>query len=196
MPEQLTWFVVHAVVLYAKVLHRPYFSFTGPFELPLQIMIPQIRQFIFLVFVGSEICKRRKMLFISTQSLIVRLSTRVWEPRQLAAKNIELVIERLRVRIPAGAAEEYFSSPELTFCADSYSVPVPPLVTAVARKRPMSFCQKCWWQVTPKHTHTLDPTKSEWADYAAVQAQCGNLSGNELTRNSSGKHSATVVSAR
>ena len=26
----------------------------------------------------------------------------------------------------------------------------------------------------------------EWADYAAVQAECGNLSGNELTRDSSG----------
>ena len=31
------------------------------------------------------------------------------------------MIERLRVRIPAGAAGE-FSSPELTLCADSYSV--------------------------------------------------------------------------
>ena len=59
-------------------------------------------------------------------------------------------------------------------------------VTAVARKRLRSFCQKCRWQVTPKHAYTFDPTKSEWADYAAVQAQCGNLSGNELTRNSSG----------
>ena len=58
-----------------------------------------------------------------------------------------------------------------------------PLVTAVARKRPRSFCQKCRWQVTCKHAYTLDPTKSEWADYAAVQAKCGNLSGNELTRN-------------
>ena len=28
--------------------------------------------------------------------------------------------------------------------------------------------------------------KSEWADYAALQATCGNLSGNKLTRNSSG----------
>ena len=35
------------------------------------------------------------------------------------------------------------------------------------------------------HVTTPDPTKSEWADYAAVQAECGNLSGNELTRNSS-----------
>ena len=26
----------------------------------------------------------------------------------------------------------------------------------------------------------------EWADYAAIQAECGNLAGNELTRNSSG----------
>ena len=36
-----------------------------------------------------------------------------------------LVIERLRVRIPAGAAGK-FSSLEFTLCADSYSVSVPP----------------------------------------------------------------------
>ena len=59
-------------------------------------------------------------------------------------------------------------------------------VTAVARKRPRSFCQKFRWQATPKHAYTFDPSKSEWADYAAVQADRGNLSGNELTRNSSG----------
>ena len=57
---------------------------------------------------------------------------------------------------------------------------------AVACKRPRSFYQKCRWQVTPKHAYALDPTKTEWADYAAVQAQCGNLSGDELTRNLSG----------
>ena len=45
-----------------------------------------------------------------------------------------------------------------------------PHVTAVACRRPWSFCQKCRWQVTPKHTYTLNPTKSEWADCAAVQA--------------------------
>ena len=45
-----------------------------------------------------------------------------------------------------------------------------PRVTAVARKTPRSVCQKCRWQVTPKHAYSLDPTKSEWADYAAVQA--------------------------
>ena len=39
---------------------------------------------------------------------------------------------------------------------------------------------------TPKHAYTLEQTKSEWADYAAVQASWGSLSGNELTRNSSG----------
>ena len=43
-------------------------------------------------------------------------------------------------------------------------------VTAVARKRPRPFCQKCRWQVTPKYANTFDPMKSEWADYAAVQA--------------------------
>ena len=37
------------------------------------------------------------------------------------------MIDRLRVRIPAGAAGE-FSPPESTLCADSHSVSVPPLV--------------------------------------------------------------------
>ena len=48
-----------------------------------------------------------------------------------------------------------------------------------------SFCQKCRWQATPKHAHTLDPTKLdlEWADYVAVQAECGNQYGNKLTCN-------------
>ena len=86
------------------------------------------------------------------------------------------MIKRLRVRIPAGAARD-FPSPASTLCADSYSVSTPPI--------PWSFCQKFWWQVTPKHAYTLEPTKSEWADYAAVQAECENLSGNELTRKSS-----------
>ena len=48
--------------------------------------------------------------------------------------------------------------------------PFLPHVTTVANKRPRSFCQKWGWHITPKHTYTLDPTKSEWADYAAVQA--------------------------
>ena len=45
---------------------------------------------------------------------------------------------------------------------------------------------KCRWQVIPEHAYSLDPSKSEWANYAAVQAECANLSGNELTLNSSG----------
>ena len=64
--------------------------------------------------------------------------------------------------------------------------PFHPRVTEVARKKPRSFWQKCGWQVTPKHPYALDPTKSDWADDAAVQAHRGNLSGNELTRNLSG----------
>ena len=87
----------------------------------------------------------------------------------MLVESAGLVIERFRVRIPARTAGE-FSSPGLTLCADSYSVSVPPRVTAVARKRPRSFGEKCRWQFTPKHAYTLDPTKSEWADYAAVQA--------------------------
>ena len=64
--------------------------------------------------------------------------------------------------------------------------PFHPRVVTVARKRPRSFCKKCRWQFTPKHACTRNPPKSEWADYAAVQVECRNLSGNELTRNSLG----------
>ena len=59
------------------------------------------------------------------------------------------MIKRLWVRIPAGVAGE-LSSPGSTSCADCYfgirSTPV------LARKRSRSFCQKCRWQVTGKHT--------------------------------------------
>ena len=37
-------------------------------------------------------------------------------------------------------------------------------------KDPGHSAKMCRWQVTPKHTYTLDPTKSEWVDYATVQA--------------------------
>ena len=57
--------------------------------------------------------------------------------------------------------------------------PFHPRVTAVARKRSWSFR----WQVTSKHTYTLDPTKLELADYTVVQALCESLSGNELINN-------------
>ena len=85
------------------------------------------------------------------------------------------MIGRLRVQVPAGAAGN-FSSPELTLCTDSFfGCPFHSHVTAVACKRPLSFCQKCRWQVRSKPLYTFDPMKSEWADYAAVQAYCGNL---------------------
>ena len=48
--------------------------------------------------------------------------------------------------------------------------PFHPRVTAVARKRPRLFCQKCRWRLHLNTLNTLDPTKSEWADYTAVQA--------------------------
>ena len=95
------------------------------------------------------------------------------------------MIERLRVRIPAGAAGKFLLQSH-SCVLTPIRCPFHPRVTAVARKTPRSFCQKCRWQVTPKHAHTLGPPKSEWADYAAVQAECGNPSGKELTRNSPG----------
>ena len=65
------------------------------------------------------------------------------------------MIKRLWVRIPAGVAGE-FSSPGSIFCADScFGILFHPHVTAVARKRSWSFCQKYRWQVTAKHIHLM-----------------------------------------
>ena len=92
----------------------------------------------------------------------------------MAVRDCLLVERRTRDRKVASSnpgrseAAGEFSSPDLTLCADSYSVFVPPRATAVARKRPQSFCQRCRWQVTPKQVHSLDPSKSEW-DNNAVQ---------------------------
>ena len=95
------------------------------------------------------------------------------------------MIERLRVRIPAGGVESFLLQSQLCVLT-LIRCPVHPRDTAVARERLRSFCQKCRWQVTLKRTYTIDPTKSEWADYAAIQAECENLLKNKLTRNSSG----------
>ena len=79
-----------------------------------------------------------------------------------------LVIERLRVRTPAGAAGE-FSSLELFSVRARTRCPFHPRVIAVARKRLRSFREKCRWQDTPKHAYTPDSPKSVGADYA-IQA--------------------------
>ena len=57
-----------------------------------------------------------------------------------------------------------------------------PHVTAVAHKRPDHSAKSADGKL---HLNTHTPL-TEWADYAAVQAECGNLSGKELTHNSSG----------
>ena len=72
-------------------------------------------------------------------------------------------------------------------CADSYSVSVPPPVLPQWQVKTPVILQKLWVAGYTKHAPppTLDPSKSEWADYATVQEECGNLSGNEFTCNSS-----------
>ena len=80
------------------------------------------------------------------------------------------MIERLRVRVPAGAAGE-FSPPVLTFCTDSYSVSVPPPVfTQWHIKDPGHSATSAGGRLHLKAVYTLDPKESEWAGYAAGQA--------------------------
>ena len=46
------------------------------------------------------------------------------------------VIKRLQVQVLAGVVGEFYSK-ELTFCADSHAVSIPPSVTALSSDDPM-----------------------------------------------------------
>ena len=94
-----------------------------------------------------------------------------------------LVIERSRVRIPAGTAGEFFS-PELTLCADSNSVSVPPPCYHSGTLRTPVILPKVQWQVTPKHAYSLYSTMSrhsvgtypETSSHATCQVTFGQSS--------------------
>ena len=70
--------------------------------------------------------------------------------------------------------------------------PFHPRVTAVARKRPRSFCQKCRWQVIPKHAYTLDRVGWLCRCPSIVWEPIRKRAHTQLVR----KHSFTVDSAR
>ena len=56
---------------------------------------------------------------------------------------------------PCGSGGRIFFSSVNFLCWLLFRYPFHPRVTAVARKRPLSFCQKRRWQVTAKHAYTL-----------------------------------------
>ena len=94
------------------------------------------------------------------------------------------MIERLRVRFPAGAAGE-FSSPELTLCADSYSVSAPPPCYRMARKRP-GHSDKSAGGRLHLNTHTPLTHRSRSGLIMPLSRHIAGTYGNELTRKSTG----------
>ena len=56
---------------------------------------------------------------------------------------------------PCWSGGKIFFSRVDFLCWLLFRYPFHPCVTAVARKRSWSFCQKCRWQVTAKHAYTL-----------------------------------------
>ena len=95
------------------------------------------------------------------------------------------MIERFRVRIPAGAAGE-FSSPDLTFCADSYLVSVQLAMLPQWHIKDAGYSAKIASDRFDLNTHTPLNLRGRSGLTAAVQALLGNLSLYGLTRNSSG----------
>ena len=63
-----------------------------------------------------------------------------------------LLTERSQVRVRAGVAGEFYSLGS-TFCADSFVSICSTLMLLQQNVKNQSFCQKCRWQVTAKHTY-------------------------------------------
>ena len=72
-------------------------------------------------------------------------------------QNVQILIFKEESIIHFRSSEEIFFS-KVNFLFRLIQCLSQPRVTAVARKRPRSFCQKSRWQDTPKHAHTLDAT--------------------------------------
>ena len=102
------------------------------------------------------------------------------------------MIERLRVQILAGVMGKCSSS-EVTLLTLIWRL-LHPVLLQWHIKDPGKSDKKCWWQVTPKHSYTLDQTKSKWADHA-VLAECGNLLGKQTHMQLIREYLATVISA-
>ena len=84
--------------------------------------------------------------------------------------------------MPAGAAVD-FPSLELTLCVDLFGVRSTPVLSQWHVKDPGHSAQSAGGGLL--HAYTLDPTKSEQAECAAIQALRGSLPGKKLTCNSS-----------
>ena len=102
------------------------------------------------------------------------------------------MIERLRVRTPAGATEEFFLQSQLCVLTLIWC-PFHPCVTEVARKRRRPFCQKCRWQV---NLNSQTPLPNEvgvgWLCPGILWKPFRKRLHTYLVR----EHSAAVVSAR
>ena len=62
------------------------------------------------------------------------------------------------------------SSQELTLCANSYSVSVPPPCYRSGTQKITVILPKVQVASYPNYAYTLDLAKSEWADYTATLA--------------------------
>ena len=98
--------------------------------------------------------------------------------------------ERLRVRIPAGVAEE-FSSLESTLCADSFGVRFTPVLPQGHLKDPDHYAKSAGGRLH-LNTHTLLTRRSRSGLTVPLSEPIQKRAHTQLVR----EHSATVVTAR
>ena len=94
------------------------------------------------------------------------------------------MIERLRVRIPAGAVGG-FSSPDLTFCADSFGVRSTPVLPQWHVRDPGHSAKSASGRLN-LNTHTPFTQQNRSGLTTLSGHSVGTFQRNELTRNSSG----------
>ena len=110
------------------------------------------RQFDAVLFVLSECLSVACLLYVRCVSILLFVTRGAgmarWLQRQTRDRNVA-------GSSPGGSGERIFFSRVNFLCWILFRYPFQPRVTAVARKRPRSLCQKGGWQVTVKHTCIL-----------------------------------------
>ena len=109
--------------------------------LMLLLMIDGVEPFTLSAFACGWLCRWRCFYFMwAGRAQWLERQTRDWK---VTGSN------------PCRSGGRIFFSMVDFLCWLLFRYPFHPRVTAVAHKRPRSFCQKWRWQVTAKHAHTL-----------------------------------------
>ena len=112
---------------------------------------------LYIIIIGSVHYQHRRCTTSTSKStwLTINAGSIGWRNSHLPRGGESSVVRARDSWLKGRGFESLPERWESFLCWLLFRYPFHSRVTAVARKRPRSFCQKCRWQVTAKHAYTL-----------------------------------------